>query len=67
LPFNYPELKHPQNCNKCAACMNACSLHAITKIDPFEVDKSKCAKRKECFTCIMACRTGALVIVSGDP
>ncbi|MBS7247926.1 MAG: 4Fe-4S binding protein [Candidatus Jordarchaeales archaeon] len=66
MPFNYPQLKNPQRCSKCASCMNSCPLHAITRIEPFEVDVSKCAKKGECFTCAMACKTGALVLMSGN-
>jgi len=65
LSFNYPELKHPERCNKCGACMNSCPIHAILRVDPFEVDITKCATREDCFICAMACPTGALVLKEG--
>ncbi|MHA1268322.1 MAG: 4Fe-4S binding protein [Candidatus Helarchaeota archaeon] len=64
-----PKLKEIAKCRKCMSCVNACPVKAISyEDDIFQVNKELCSEHikkkfdQECFTCLMACRTNALVL-----
>ncbi|WXG41111.1 MAG: 4Fe-4S dicluster domain-containing protein [Candidatus Freyarchaeum deiterrae] len=67
MRFNYPVLANPEICQHCKTCMTACPVEAIKDIDPrFEVDVSKCATRSDCFSCVMHCKSHALILKQAD-
>ncbi|MGQ9722249.1 MAG: indolepyruvate ferredoxin oxidoreductase subunit alpha [Candidatus Jordarchaeum sp.] len=67
MKFNYPVLVNPEKCQHCGTCKLVCPLGAIKEIDPrFKVDISKCATRIDCFSCVMHCKSHALVLKQGD-
>lgn len=47
----------PNACIDCGSCRNVCPEHAISKDNPFYIDRHQC---NLCFLCVDACPSGAL-------
>lgn len=50
-------------CIGCNTCINTCTCNALSKNNPFFIDRKKCTL---CFDCVETCPAGALVQVGRD-
>jgi len=53
----------PKQCIACDTCIETCPYNAISKENPFFIDRSKCSL---CFLCVKTCPSGALTRVGKD-
>lgn len=60
----YAELSFdPQECIACDSCLGACANSALSRDNPYFIDRKLCQR---CFNCTLACPTGALTRI-GQP